>query len=106
VLAEQLLELFKRLDLSRFQLGQFNSDHGRDGTDLNDVSGLLVEVDERSGDKDEEKASDMFSDGLLHIRDLCHCSSIRWRLSGEVEGLAGEEVQGGIGWRRKQRAGC
>lgn len=48
----------------------------------------------------------MFSDGLLHIRDLCHCSSIRWRLSGEVEGLAGEEVQGGIGWRRKQRAGC
>lgn len=48
----------------------------------------------------------MFHDGLLHIRDLCLCSSIRWRSSGEVEFLAGEEVQGGIGRRRKRRAGC
>lgn len=73
MLAEQLLELFKRLDLSRFQLGQFNSDHGRDGTDLNDVSGLLVEVDERSGDKDEEKASD------ISPRSVCYAEKRRRR---------------------------
>lgn len=66
MLAEQLLELFERLDPSRFQLGQFGSNHGRDGTDLNDVSGLLVEVDESSGDKDEERASD------ISLRSVCY----------------------------------
>lgn len=73
MLAEQLLELFERLDLSRFEFGQFDSDHGRDGTDFNDVGGRLAEVDERSGDKDEEWASD------ISPRSVCYAEKRRRR---------------------------